>query len=243
MQEREVRLLVDKGHFCKALVVFDPVGAGWNVRLHSNKEADPYETLSAKRGGERVFKTSDAAIAWCHEIGIKTVLFKLEPSAPQPAEQACPSCDRILLVEDNDDDVMLTLRAFRKRNLEDRIVVKRDGREALDFLFAEEHAPSPEGHRLPCLILLDIKLPRLNGFDVLREIRNQRSTRLLPVIMLSSSVERRDVELGYDLGINSYLRKPTSQENFEEMIGQIEDYWLQLNVPPYPYGRHLHGTL
>ncbi|MCW8874915.1 MAG: response regulator [Gammaproteobacteria bacterium] len=146
----------------------------------------------------------------------------------------------MLLVEDNDDDVMLTLRAFRKRNLEDRIVVKRDGKEALDFLFADGAEASHLGQKLPCLILLDIKLPKLNGFDVLREIRNRTTTRLLPVIMLSSSQEHRDVELGYDLGINSYLRKPTSQENFEEMIGHIEDYWLQLNVPPHHY-RYQHS--
>jgi two-component system, response regulator len=145
-------------------------------------------------------------------------------------------------VEDNDDDVMLTLRAFRKRNLEDRIVVKRDGKEALDFLFAEGEEAYRLEHRLPCLILLDIKLPKLSGFDVLREIRNQRTTRLLPVIMLSSSQENRDVVQGYDLGINSYLRKPTSQENFEEMIGRIEDYWLRLNVPPHP-GHYQQGSI
>jgi two-component system, response regulator len=240
MQEREVRLLVEKGHFNKALVVSDPGGPGWNVRLHHNAHEAQHETLSAKRGGARVFKTSDAAIAWCHEIGIKTVLFKLEAVAQQPPVQPCPTCDSILLVEDNDDDVMLTLRAFRKRNLEDRIVVKRDGREALDFLFADTRETSQQAHKLPCLILLDIKLPKLDGFDVLREIRNRHTTRLLPVIMLSSSREHRDVELGYDLGINSYLRKPTSQENFEEMIGRIEDYWLRLNVPPHPY-RYQHS--
>ena len=234
MQEREVRLLVEKGHFNKALVVSDPTSCGWNVRLHNNTQKDQQETLSAKRGGARVFKTSDAAIAWCHEIGIKTVLFKLEAGTQRSEAQPCQTCDSILLVEDNDDDVMLTLRAFRKRNLEDRIVVKRDGREALEFLFAQEPEASPQPRKLPCLILLDIKLPKLDGFDVLREIRNRHTTRLLPVIMLSSSQEHRDVELGYDLGINSYLRKPTSQENFEDMIGRIEDYWLQLNIPPYP---------
>jgi CheY-like chemotaxis protein len=241
MQEREVRLLVEKGHFSKALVVSDPIGLGWNVRLHNKADEHRHETLSAKRGGARVFKTSDAAIAWCHEIGIKTVLFKLEPPA-QNTEPRCQTCDSILLVEDNDDDVMLTLRAFRKRNLENRIVVKRDGREALDFLFADELEPSFQGHKLPCLILLDIKLPKLNGFDVLREIRNKHTTRLLPVIMLSSSQESRDVELSYDLGINSYLRKPTNQEHFEEMIGRIEDYWLQLNVPPDPF-HYLQGKI
>lgn len=233
MQEREVRLLVEKGHFGKALVVSDSSGQGWNVQLHNKAVESRHETLSAKRGGTRVFKTSDAAIAWCHEVGIKTVLFKLEPSVQENAKPR-RTCDSILLVEDNDDDVLLTLRAFRKRNLENRIVVKRDGREALDFLFADELEPSFQDHKLPCLILLDIKLPKLNGFDVLREIRNKHATRLLPVIMLSSSQESRDVELGYDLGINSYLRKPTSQEHFEEMIGLIEGYWLQLNVPPNP---------
>ena len=231
MQEREVRLLLARGHFDKALVVSDPSGTGWNVRLHSETDGGE-ETLSAKRGGARVFKTSDAAISWCHEIGIKTVLFRLESVEPETTQHDCHTCDRILLVEDNEDDVLLTLRAFRKRNLEDRIVVKRDGKEALDFLFDEDQDPARAGRPLPCLILLDIKLPKLSGFDVLREIRNQRTTRLLPVIMLSSSRESRDVELGYDLGINSYLRKPTSQENFEEMIGLIEDYWLHLNIPP-----------
>jgi two-component system, response regulator len=242
MQEREVRLLVEKGHFNKALVVFDPDGQGWNVRLINKTDERSQETLSAKRGGARVFKTSDAAIAWCHDIGIKTVLFRLEPDTQEKPEPRCRTCSNILLVEDNDDDVMLTMRAFRKRNLENRIVVKRDGREALDFLFAEAVESSSQEHRLPCLILLDIKLPKLNGFDVLREIRSKRATRLLPVIMLSSSQESRDVQLGYDLGINSYLRKPTSQEHFEDMIGSIEAYWLQLNVPPDPY-RLSHGKI
>lgn len=232
MQEREVRLLVARGHFAKALVVSDPNGPGWNVQLH-NDSAGTGETLSAKRGGARIFKTSDAAIAWCHEIGIKTVLFKLDTDGETRQEAPSLTCNHILLVEDNDDDVQLTLRAFRKRNLEDRVVVKRDGKEALNYLFADTSEYAQQTRTLPCLILLDIKLPRLSGFDVLREIRTQRTTRLLPVIMLSSSQESRDVELGYDLGINSYLRKPTSQENFEEMVGRIEDYWLQLNVPPH----------
>ncbi len=235
MQEREIRLLFEKGHFTTAQIVPDQEAQGWNILLRGESDEHIPEILSAKRGGPRTFKTTDAAIAWCHEIGLKTVTFKLEDSLMGHRVSSPITCDSILLVEDNEDDVLLTLRAFQKRNLHERIVVKRDGREALDFLFSTADTPSTGENALPCLILLDLKLPKLDGFDVLREIRNKASTRLLPVIILSSSQETRDVVRGYDLGTNSYLRKPTTQDNFEDMVGLIEEYWLHLNVPPYTH--------
>lgn len=232
MQEREVRLLFEKGHFTKAQVVPDPDGQGWNVLLSGNSDDMPSEALSAKRGGRRIFRTSDAAIAWCHEIGFKTVIFKLE-SGPREKPRGNPgTCDNILLVEDDEDDVLLTLRAFRKRNLDNRVIVKRDGKAALDYLFREPGAGDAEDDGLPCLVLLDLKLPKIDGFHVLREIRNRDRTRMLPVVILSSSNETCDILRGYDLGTNSYLRKPASQDNFEDMVGMIEEYWLHLNVPP-----------
>lgn len=232
MQEREVRLLFEKGHFTKAQVVPDPDGQGWNVLLRGNAGDTPCETLSAKRGGRRVFKTSDAAIAWCHEIGFKTVIFRLDSIPPGRRRGNPGACENILLVEDDEDDVLLTLRAFRKHNLHDRVIVKRDGKAALDYLFREQDAEDAKGEGLPCLVLLDLKLPKIDGFHVLQEIRNRDRTRMLPVVILSSSNETCDIIRGYDLGTNSYLRKPTSQDNFEDMVGMIEEYWLHLNVPP-----------
>ncbi len=230
MQEREVRLLFEKGHLTRAQVVPDVDLDGWNVLLRGDSHSDTSEVLSAKRGGPRVFKTSDAAITWCHEIGFKTVIFKLDSHMADASRSTSGACKSILLVEDNEDDVLLTRRAFRKRNLDSLLVVKRDGKEALDFLFADANEDSSSD--LPCLVLLDLKLPKLNGFDVLREIRNCATTRSIPVIILSSSQESQDVKRGYDLGTNSYLRKPTTQDNFEVMVEHIEEYWLHLNVPP-----------
>ncbi len=132
----------------------------------------------------------------------------------------------ILLVEDNPDDVELTLRAFRKNNLANRIDVALDGAEALEYLFGSE-APCP-----PQLILLDLKLPKIDGLEVLRRIRADDRTRLLPVVILTSSREEKDIVEGYNLGANSYIRKPVSFEEFSDAIRQLGLYWLVLNEPP-----------
>ena len=134
----------------------------------------------------------------------------------------------ILLVEDNPDDEALTLRAFRKNNIRNEIVVARDGVEALDYLFATgSHAGREEG--LPQVVLLDLKLPRIDGLEVLRRIRADDRTRLIPVVILTSSKEEQDLIDGYSLGCNSYVRKPVNFDEFMEAARQLGMYWLLLN--------------
>jgi two-component system, response regulator len=131
---------------------------------------------------------------------------------------------RILLVEDNADDVELTRRAFEKSNVMNDLVVVRDGVEALDYLFA---ALTP-----PDLVLLDIKLPRIDGLEVLRRLRADPRTRRQPVVILTSSNEEQDIVTSYDLGVNSYVRKPVDFAQFAEAARQLGLYWLVLNEPP-----------
>jgi CheY-like chemotaxis protein len=135
----------------------------------------------------------------------------------------------ILLVEDNPMDEELTLRALKKSRVLNPIVVVRDGAEALDYLFARGvHADRPPDG-LPQLILLDLKLPRVDGLDVLRTLRSDETTKLLPVVILTSSVEDQDVIRGYSLGANSYVRKPVDFVQFSEAVRQLGLYWLVLN--------------
>lgn len=138
----------------------------------------------------------------------------------------------ILLVEDNPDDEALTLRALKKNKISNPVVVVRDGAEALDFLFAKGAHAARDPLDLPLLILLDLKLPRLDGLEVLRRLRNEPATRLQPVVILTTSVEQRDIICGYELGANSYIRKPVDFAEFLEAVRQLGLYWLVLNVPP-----------
>ncbi len=138
--------------------------------------------------------------------------------------------NRILLVEDNDDDVALARRAFQESKLANEIVVARDGVEALEELFGTEGEDAPP---LPQVVLLDLKLPRLDGLEVLREIRNHERTRLVPVVVLTSSDEERDRVQSYELGVNSYIRKPVDFGQFVEAVRQLGLYWLVLNRSPF----------
>jgi two-component system response regulator len=144
------------------------------------------------------------------------------------------SADKIvLLVEDNADDELLTIRAFRKNNLRNEIVVARDGVDALDYLFATgAHANRQPG--LPEMVLLDLKLPRIDGLEVLRRIRADRRTALLPVVVLTSSKQEEDLLRSYELGANSYVRKPVEFEAFVEAVRNLGLYWLVVNEPPPP---------
>ena len=138
----------------------------------------------------------------------------------------------ILLVEDNPDDVKLTLRAFKKNNIANPLVVVTDGVEALDFLFAQGRHADRAGAPPPTLVLLDLKLPRLDGLGVLKAMRADNRTRLTPVVVLTSSVEERDVIASYNLGANSYVRKPVDFGEFAEAVKHLGIYWLMLNHPP-----------
>ncbi|MGZ5080077.1 MAG: response regulator [Usitatibacter sp.] len=138
----------------------------------------------------------------------------------------------ILLVEDNPDDVKLTLRAFELNNIANPISVAQDGIEALDFLFARGPHAQRQGKPLPTLVILDLKLPRLDGLGVLKAIRADERTKLIPVVILTSSKEEQDMISGYSLGANSYVRKPVDFAAFMEAVKILGIYWLMLNHPP-----------
>ena len=140
---------------------------------------------------------------------------------------------KILLVEDNPDDVALTLRALKSHNITNDVVVAQDGVQALDCLFGTEGRPGLDA--LPAVVLLDLKLPKVNGMEVLQRIRSDERTQLLPVVILTSSDEERDVIEGYSLGANSYVRKPVDFVEFTTAAQQLGLYWLLMNrAPPTP---------
>lgn len=135
----------------------------------------------------------------------------------------------ILLVEDNADDADLTVRALKKNNLKNELVIARDGVEALDYLFGTGAYAGRDTTVLPGLVLLDLKLPKIDGLEVLRRIRGDERTRRMPVTVLTSSKEEQDVMKSYDLGVNSYIRKPVDFNQFAEAVRQLGLYWLMLN--------------
>ncbi len=138
----------------------------------------------------------------------------------------------ILLIEDNPDDEMLTLRALRKQKLANQIDVVRDGAEALDYLKAEGAYQDRDVSHIPQIIMLDLQLPKIDGLQVLEQIRHMPHTRTIPVVVLTSSDEEQDIVQSYSLGANSYVRKPVDFEDFIEAVGQIGLYWLLVNNPP-----------
>jgi two-component system, response regulator len=140
------------------------------------------------------------------------------------------STGRILLVEDNADDIALTLRAFKTHYISNEVIVVRDGAQALEYLFGSDHGGRADV--LPAVILLDLKLPKVSGLEVLQRIRADERTRPLPVVILTSSSEERDIVEGYRLGANSYVRKPVDFLEFTEAARQLGLYWLLLNQAP-----------
>lgn len=137
----------------------------------------------------------------------------------------------ILLVEDNPDDVELTLRALTRNNIMNPVKVVRDGQEALDYLFYKGKY-SNSAHPLPGLILLDLKLPKVDGIEILKNIKVDRKRKLIPVVVLTSSKEEKDVIESYNMGVNSYIRKPVDFDQFVETVKHIGFYWLLINEPP-----------
>ena len=140
----------------------------------------------------------------------------------------------ILLIEDNEHDEQLVLRALRKSNIANHTVVARDGAEGLDYLFATGKYAGRDSAELPTVVLLDIKLPKIDGLEVLRRVRADERTKLLPIILLTSSKEQNDRLVGYSNGANSFVRKPIEAAEFTEAIRQLGLYWLLLNEPPPP---------
>jgi two-component system response regulator len=138
----------------------------------------------------------------------------------------------ILLVEDNTDDEKLTLRALKKNNISNEVVVARDGAEALDYLFATGKYSGTDANHLPQIVILDLKLPKIDGLEVLRRLRANEHTKLLPVVILTSSNEEQDRLSGYGFGANSYVRKPVDFNQFMEAVRQLGLYWLVLNEQP-----------
>lgn len=138
----------------------------------------------------------------------------------------------ILLVEDNPDDEELAILAFERSRIANEVVVVRDGEEALDWLFGEGAHANRDPKHLPQVVLLDLKLPKIGGHEVLKRIRSDERTKRLPVVVLTSSREEEDVFKSYDLGVNSYIRKPVDFNQFIEALHQLQLYWLVLNEPP-----------
>ncbi len=138
----------------------------------------------------------------------------------------------ILLVEDNPDDELLAIRALKKNNISNEVVVARDGVEALDYLFGTGAHAGRDMSEMPQIILLDLKLPKIDGLEVLRRLRSDERTKLLPVVVLTSSREEQDLTESYSLGANSYIRKPVNFTRFTEAIRQLGLYWLVLNESP-----------
>lgn len=140
----------------------------------------------------------------------------------------------ILLIEDNPDDVELTLRALRRSGLSNEIVVARDGQEALDFIFCEGAYAGRGINDTPKVILLDLKLPKVDGLEVLRRIKSDERTRAIPTVVLTSSMDLQDVVGCYELGVNSYIVKPVNFERFSAAVQKLGMYWLLINQPPKP---------
>jgi len=143
-----------------------------------------------------------------------------------------PTMIEILLVEDNPRDAELMIRAFKKRNLANNLIHVDDGAKALDYLFCKGKYADNINHPLPKIVLLDLKLPKINGLEVLKQIKETESTHTIPVVIVTSSAEDPDIKLAYELGANSYVVKPVNFESFTEVMSNLGMYWLLINKHP-----------
>lgn len=146
----------------------------------------------------------------------------------------------ILLIEDNDDDRELAILAFKQATVSNELIVVEDGHQALDYLFADARLAAGDCSGLPKLVLIDLKMPKMDGLEVLRRLRADRRTRFMPIVIFTSSMEQSDMIDAYSLGANSYLRKPVDFRDFVQLVRQISEYWLILNQSP-PAQASLHG--
>lgn len=149
------------------------------------------------------------------------------------------TCAEILLVEDNQDDLDLTLHVLNRENLANNILVARDGEEALDFLFCRGQYSHRSFADPPRLVLLDLKLPKVHGIEVLKQVKQEPRTRGIPIVILTSSKEERDLVHSYNYGANSYIQKPVDFSEFRQIIKQLGLYWLVVNQPPVSDERHM----
>jgi len=236
MNEKDVRLLFDAGHWAHAQVARTANGAGWFVHLHPKNDHLPAQTLSLKKGFNRIFKTSDTAILWCKDVGFTKLYITMCETPKDPRNSSKPllpevtQSNTVLLVEDNSDDIEITLHAFKKHGIKNKVVVTTDGEEAIHYLFAMGNYTNRNKYDIPSLVLLDLQLPKINGLEVLKKIRENPITRYIPVVLLTTSDERTDVIEGYKLGSNSYIKKPESYDVFENVVGNLTQYWLNFNT-------------
>ncbi|MGA7983854.1 MAG: response regulator [Burkholderiales bacterium] len=157
--------------------------------------------------------------------------------------QATRHAGRVLLVDCNPDDEELTLRALKHADAADEVVVAHDGTQALDYLLAEGKFDADDPRPLPTVVLLDLRLPKLDGLEVLKRIRSDARTRVIPVVILTSSGEEEDLIRSYECGANSYVRKPVNFAEFTAVVGQLAAYWLVLNRLPRSVGKNLTQTV
>lgn len=230
MNERDVRLLFKANHWSGATVKYAPKEDGWLIELQEAETRDS-QVLTLKRGKPRIFKSSDTALMWCRDIGFQKItvqLHKLHQNEPFHDHET----PIILLVEDDASDIELTFRAIQRLDVNFDIIVCRDGQEALEFLFAKGKYATRNIKELPQLILLDIKLPKINGISVLHEIRSSEITKYIPVVMLTTSDEKSDIQKCYENMVNSYVRKPVDYAAFCDRLKDLGEYWLSTNTPP-----------
>ena len=230
MNERDVKLLFDAGHWSGATIKFARQDSGWLVELRV-AETDESHILMLKRGKPRIFKTSDTALSWCRDVGFEKITVQLQKLSDD-AIGLDNINNTVLLVEDNNSDIELTMRAIQAIDANFNVIVCKDGEDALDFLFASGKHSTRKNAELPKLILLDLKLPKIGGLEVLKSIRENKETSSIPVVILSTSDEDRDISRGYELGTNSYVQKPVDYNLFCKTIKELGDYWLVTNKMP-----------